>query len=200
MCWFAANVIVDLTHQTYLYDIQQMRMNYTSLIDTIDPTFISLSATAIYHCLSAWTTGKCRVMSEFAAQCVIQCTCDTRINNHKLNNECTDVFSYFSAYCLAFSSEIHAPKMDNVSTVIHWRIDSTAIDPATEQPLNNLGSMENHFHDSIAEELAAQHKNTFTRLSNFVPVTQASVQFSAVLLMGRSANASSSHPVGSSNN
>jgi hypothetical protein len=68
------------------------------------------------------------------------------------------------------------------------------------QPHSDLGSIVDHLLDYIPQVLTEEPNNTFTHLCSFLPATEASVQFSAVLPMGGFANASSSHPIASCNN
>jgi len=90
-------------------------------------------------------------------------------------------------------------KIDNIRSMIRWRIHSTGMDPAMAQPHNNQGSFDEDFLDYIPEELIEQPNNSCNPLSSFVAATEASMLYSAVLPMGGSAIASSSQPVPCSN-
>jgi len=61
---FVATEIVEHFHLTYFYGIQQIAMKDRLLIDTINPIFIAVTAMAIHHGLSAWTTSELRVPQE----------------------------------------------------------------------------------------------------------------------------------------
>jgi len=67
--------------------------------------------------------------------------------------------------------------------------------PVIAQPHNDQGSIDEDFLDYIEEELIELPDNWFNHLINFVATTEASMHISAVLLMGSSAIASSSHPI-----
>jgi len=71
--------------------------------------------------------------------------------------------------------------------------------PAMAQPHNNQGSFDEDFLHYVLEDLIEQPDNSFNPLSSFVAATEASMRFSAVLPIGGSAIASSSHPVPYSN-
>jgi len=151
------------------------------LIDKINPTFVALTATAIHHCLSAWTTGEFKVPPEFGPGGGAQCKCDTTNVNHAVNNACTDVFRHLDADFRSSSPEVQAKKIDNICSMIRRRIHSTGTDPAMAQPHNDQGSFDEDFLDYILEELIEPPDNSFNRLSSFVAATEASMQFSAVL-------------------
>jgi len=174
-------------------------MKDRSLIDTINPIFIALTATAIHHCLSAWKTAKFRVLPDFGPGGAAQHKCNTRNINHGVNNECTDVFPHLDADFRYSMPEVQAKMMDNISSMIRRRIHSTGSDPEMAQPQNDQGSIDEHFLEYLPEELIEQPDNSFNHLSSFVADTEASMWFSAVLPIGGSAIASSSQPVPCSN-
>jgi hypothetical protein len=128
-----------------------------------------------------------------------QCKCDTTKINHTSSNACTDVFRRPEADFRAFSPEVQARKIDNINSLIYQRIRSTGTYPAMTQPHNDQGSVDEAFHDYVPEELIEQPDNSFNRLRRFVAATEASMPFSAVLPMGRSAITSSSQPIPCSN-
>jgi len=100
--------IVNLTHWTYFYGIQQMGMNYRSLIDEINPTFIALTVMAIHHCLSAWKTGEFRLPPGFGPGGGAQRKCDSRTSYHIMSNACTDVVRHLETDCHLSSAEVQA--------------------------------------------------------------------------------------------
>jgi len=166
-------------------------MKDRSLIDKINPTFIALTATAIHHCLSAWKTGEFRVPPEFGPGGGAQRMCDTRNIHHAVINGCTDVFRRLDTDFRSSSPEVQAKNIDNIRSMIRWRIHSTGTDPAMAQPHHDQGSFDEDFLDYVPEELIEQPDHSFNRLSSFVAATEACMQFSAVL----PAIASSSQPV-----
>jgi len=170
-------------------------MQDRSLIDKINPTFISLTATAIHHCLSTCKAGEFRVPPEFGPGGGARRKCDTWNINHAVHDACTDVFCCLDADFLSSSPEVQPKKIDNIWSMIRRRIRSTGTDPAMAQPHNDQGSFDEDFLDYVTEELLEQPDNSFNRLSSFVAATEDSMRFSAVLL----AIASSSQPVPCSN-
>jgi len=113
-----------------------------SFIDTINPTVIALSATAIHHSLSARTTGEFKVQPKFCLGGGAQCKCDTTNINHMVHNACTDVFSCLDEDFHTSSTEIQAKKIDNIHCMIRQRIHSSGTDPAIVQPHNHQGSFD----------------------------------------------------------
>jgi len=184
--WFAVTEIVNLIHRTYFYGIWQMGMKHGSLIDKINQTFIALAVTAIHHWLSAWKTDEYRVPPQFGPGGGAQCKCDTRNIDHAMNTACTDVFRCLNVDFISSSPEVQAKKIENIRTMIHWRIHSTGMDPAMAQPHNDHGSFDEDILNCIPEELIEQPDNSFDCLSSFIAATEASMLFSAVLPMGRS--------------
>jgi hypothetical protein len=86
MCQFAVTEIVDLVYWTCFNGIQQMKMKDELSIDKSNPTFISLTATAIHHCLFAQTTAQVRVPPQFHQGDGAQCQWNMRNINHTINN------------------------------------------------------------------------------------------------------------------
>jgi len=149
---FAAIEIVDHIHQTYFYGIQHMGMRDTSSIDTINPTFTTLTAKAVHHCLSAWKTGKFRVPPEFGPGGGAQPNCNTKNVNLAVNTACPDVFRRCDEDFRPFSPEVQGKKIDTICSMIHPKIHATGIDPAMAQPHNDEGSFDEDFHDYVLEE------------------------------------------------
>jgi len=174
-------------------------MKDSSLIDKINPTFITLTATAIHHCLSARKIGEFRVPPEFGPGGGAQCKCDPRNINHAVKNACTDIFRRLDMDFCSSTPEVQAKMIDNIRSMICRRIHSTGTDPVMAQPHNNQGSVVENFLDYVPEELIEQPENLFNHLSTFATATEASRRFSAVLPMGGSAIASSSQPIPCSN-
>jgi hypothetical protein len=172
-----------------------MGMKARSLIDNINLTFIALTATAIHQCLSAWKTGECRNPPEFGPGGGAQHKCDTRNINDAGNDACTDEFRCLDVGFRSSTPEVHANKIDNISSLIRRKIHSTGTDPAMEQPYNHEGSFEEDFLDYVLKELIVQHDNPFNCLNSIVAATEASMRFSAVLPIGGSAIGSSSQPI-----
>jgi len=85
--------------------------------------------------------------------------------------------------------------MDDIPRMIRERFHKPGTEQAMAQRHNYRGSCDKHFLDYIAEELIKQPNNSFNPLRIFVPTTEASLQFTDVLPMGRSAIASSCRPV-----
>jgi len=166
---------VDLIHRTYIYGIRQMGMKYTSLIDTINLTFIALTVPAIHHCLSACKTGEFRVPPEIGPGGGAQCKCDTRNIHHVVNIACTDVFHRPDADFDSSEPEVQAEKIDNIRSMIYQSIHSTGTDPAMAQTNNDHGSLDEDFLDYVLEELIEQPNNSFKRHSSFVAATEASM-------------------------
>jgi len=115
--------------------------------------------------------------------------------NHAVNNASADVFRRPDANVRACLPDVEAKVIDNIHSMIHWGIHSTGTDRVIAQPYNNLGSFDEVFVDYVPEELIEQPDNSFNHLSSFIAATEASMQFSAGLPMGRSAIASSRQPV-----
>jgi len=174
-------------------------MKDTSLIDKITPTFIALTATAIHPCLSAWKTGKFRVLPEFGPGGGAQHECDTRNINDAVNHACTDVCRCLDADFGFFLPDFQAKMIDNICIIIHRRIQSHGMDPAMAQPHNDQGSFDEEFLHYVPEKLIEQPVNSFNCLSSLVAATEASMRFSADLPKGGSAIASSSQPIPCSN-
>jgi len=127
-----------------------------------NPTFITLPATAIHHCLSAWKTGEFRVPPEFGPGGEAQCKCDTRNINHVVNNTCTDVYHHYDTDFHCSSPEIRAKTIDHIRIMICQRIHSTGTDPAMAQPHNDQRSIDEDFLDYVPEELIEHvRKNIF---------------------------------------
>jgi len=169
------------------------------LIDTINPTFIALTPTAIHHCLLACKTGEFRVPPEFGPGDGAQCKCNRRNINHAVNNVCTEVFCELDADFHFSSPEVRAKKIDNIHSMICRGIHSAGRDPAMAHPHNDQGSVDEDFIDYVPEALIEQPDNSFNRISSVVAATEASMRFSVVLPMGGSAITSSSQPVPCSN-
>jgi len=174
-------------------------MKDRSLIDTINPIFIALTARAIHHCLSASQTMKFWVPPEFGPGGGAQRKCDTRNIKHAVNIACTDLFCRLVPDFRSSSSEVQSNMINTIHSMIHRRIYPTGTDPAMAQPHNNLGSFAEEFLDYVPEELIEPPDNSFNHLSSFVPASEAIMWFSAILPMGGSAIASSSQPVTYSN-
>jgi hypothetical protein len=118
--------------------------------------------------------------------------CDTRNINHAINNACTDVFRCLDADLYSSSEEVPVKLLENIPSMICCRIHSSGMDPATAQSHNNQGSFTEDILEYVPEMLILQPYNSGNCLCSFVPATDASMQFSAVLSMGGSAIASSS--------
>jgi len=174
-------------------------MKDRSLIDKIILTFIALTWMAVHHCLSAWNTGELRVPQEFGPGGGAQRKCNTSHINHAVNNVCTDIFRCLVGDFHSSSPEVQTRKIDNILSIICWRINSTGTDPTMAQPHNDQGSFDKDFLDYVPEELIEQPDYSFNHLSSFVAATEASRQFSVVLPVGKSAISGSSPSVPSSN-
>jgi len=174
-------------------------MNDRSLIDKINPTSIAFTGTPIHHWLSAWKTAGFRVPPEFGPGGRARCQCDTRNVNHVVNNAWADVCGHLDSGFCSSSPAVQAKNIDDICSIIRRRIHRTVTDPWIAQPQNNWGSYDQDFLNHILEELIEHPDNYFNRLSSFIPATEASVRYSAVLPMGVSAIASSSQPVPCSN-
>jgi len=129
-----------------------MGMRDTSSIDTMNPTFTTLTATAIHHCLSAWKTGKFRVPPEFGPGGGAQPNCNTRNVNHAVDTACPDVFRHRDEDFRSFSPEVQGKKIVTIRSMIHPRIHSSGIDPPMAQPHNDEGSFDDDFLDYVPEE------------------------------------------------
>jgi len=167
-------------------------MKDISLIDEINPTLIALTKTAIHHCPLAWKPGECRVEREFGPGGGAQHSCDTSNINHAVNDACRDEFHCLNVDLRSFLPEVQTRKIDNICSVMHRRIHSTGTDPAMAQHPNDQGSFDEDMLDYVSEELIGQPDICLIPLSSFVAATEASMQFSAVLPIGRSAIARSS--------
>ena len=170
-------------------------MKDRSSIDIINPTLIAVTATAIHHRLSGWTTAVFRVPPEIFPGGGAQCKCDTIDINDRVDNVCTDIFHRLDVDVRSSTPEVQAKMMDTISSMICRRIHSTGKDPAMAQHHNNQGRIDEHFLDYVPEEQTEQPNNSCNSLSSFVAGTVAWMQFSAVLPMGRPAIASSSQPI-----
>jgi len=93
-------------------------MRDTSLIDTINPGCIALTAIAIHHCLSAWETGMLTDPPEFGPGGGAQHQCDTRHFNQAVNNACTDVFCHLDMDFHFSSPVVQARKIHNSLSMI----------------------------------------------------------------------------------
>jgi len=107
-----------------------MGMKDRSLIDKINPTFITLTSTAIHHCLSAWNTGELTVPPEFGTGGVAQHRCDTRNIDHAVKNACTAPFLRLGAEFSSALVVVQAKKIANAYSMIRRKIHSTGLDPA----------------------------------------------------------------------
>jgi len=176
-----------------------MERKDSSLIDKINPIFITLTATAIHHCLLALKTGNFEILPDLGPGGGVQCMYDTRNINHVVNTTYTDVFRCLDADFCSFSPDVQAKKIDNIHCKIHQIIHSTGKEQAMAQHNNNQESFHEDFLDYVQEELIELPDNSFDSLSSFVADAEASMQCSAILPMGRSAIASSSQRVPYSN-
>jgi len=168
-------------------------------MDRINPTFNAITATAIHHCLSAWNAGDLRVPPDFGAGGGAQRKCHTRNINQAVINACTDEFrSLDPDFCFS-SPDVQAKQIDNIRTMIRWRIHSTGTDPAMAQPHNIQGSFDEDFLHFVPEELIEQPSSSSNPLSSIVAATEASMRFSAVLPISGSVIASGSQGVPCSN-
>jgi len=116
-----------------------MGMKARSLIDEINPTFFTLTTTAIDHCLSAWNTGKFRVPREFGPGGGAQCKRYTKIINHAGDNTCTDVFRSLDVDFSSSLLEVRAKKIDNICSMIFQRIHSTGNGPSNGRTSQRSG-------------------------------------------------------------
>jgi hypothetical protein len=124
-----------------------MEMKDRSWFDTINPTFIALTATAIYHCLSAWNTGTFRVPPEFGPGGGASHKCNTRKINHGVNNARTAVFPCQNADFRSSSPVIQAKKIDNIPSMIRQGVNSTGTDSVMAQSHNDQGTFDDDFLD-----------------------------------------------------
>jgi len=161
----------------------------------MNPTFIALTTMGIHHYLSAWATGKFRVLPECGTGGGAQCKCNTRNINQVVSHACTEGCCHLNADFRLSSQEVPNNKIDNICSKIHQRIHTTGMDPAMAQPHKDQGSCDEDFLDSIPEELVQQPDNSFNYLSSFVAATEQCMQFSAVVPMSWPAITSSSQPV-----
>jgi hypothetical protein len=95
-----------------------MGMKDRSLIDTINLTFIALTAMAIHHCLSAWKTREFRIPPEFRQVGGALPKCDTKYIDHAVNNECPDVICRLDVDFASSSPAIKANTIDNIRSMI----------------------------------------------------------------------------------
>jgi len=84
-------------------------------------------------------------------------------------------------------------------SIIRQRIPHTGMDPAMAQCHNNQCSFDENILDYVPEMLIEQPNISVNNLSSFVAATEAWLQSSAVLHMGRSAIARSSWLIHCSN-
>jgi len=155
--------------------------------------------TAIHHCLSAKKTGKFRVLPEFGPEGGAQRKCNTRNINHVVYNSYKDELCSLNTDFRFSSPEVQSKEIDNICSGISQRMHSTGTGPAMAQPGNNQGSFDEELLDYILQKQIEQPDNSFNHLSCFVVATEASVRFSAILSMERSAIASSSQLIPCSN-
>jgi len=146
---FAVTVIVDLIHWTCFYNIQQMGMKDTSLIEKINPTFIALTTTAIRCCPSARKTGMIRVLPEFGQQDRVPRQFNTRNINDAVNQAYTALFCHLNMDFRSSSQEFQAKMIDITHSKIRRRIHSTGMDPAIAQPHNHQSSLDEDFLDYV---------------------------------------------------
>jgi len=88
-------------------------MKDSVLFDTINPTFIDLTMTAIHQSLLAWNTGVFYVPPKFGLGGGAQYECDTRNLNLMVNNACKDGFHCLDVDFVSSSPEVWAKKIDN---------------------------------------------------------------------------------------
>jgi len=98
-------------------------MKDKSLIDTLNPTFIALTATAINHCLSAWKTCQFTVPPEFGPGGGAQRKYVTININHAVNDACTDVFLRLDVDFCSSLPKIQAKIIDIIRNMIRRRIN-----------------------------------------------------------------------------
>jgi hypothetical protein len=115
--------------------------------------------------------------------------------NHAVINAYPDVFHRLGINMLYSYPEDQARKIDNITTMIRQRIHSTDMDQAMSQHNHDQGSVDEDILEFILEALIEQPDNCFNWLSSFAATADASMQFSAVLPMGRSTITRSSQPI-----
>jgi len=170
-----------------------------SLIDIINLIFISLTAPTIHHCLSVYKPGEFTLPPEIGLGGGAQHKYNTRVINHLEMDECGDVFHLLNVNFHSSSPELQANKTDNIRSIIHQRIHSTGIDPVLSQPHHTQGRIDVEFLVYILKKPLERSNKSFKPLSSFIVATESSMQFSAVLPIGRLSIASSSQLIHSSN-
>jgi hypothetical protein len=92
----------------------------------------------------------------------------------------------------SFPPAVQVKELDNIRSMICQRIHSTGTDHAMGECHKDQSSIDEDSLDYIPEELIEQPDNSFNCLRRVVAATEASMRFSAILLLGGSAIASSS--------
>jgi len=146
------SIIVDHISRTYCYGIYPMEIEDSLLIDKINPTFIALTIMAIHHFLSAWKRGEWRITPQSGPGGGAQRKWETRNINQVAKNEHTAVFCHLNADFQSSMLVVQAKKLDNVCSIIRWKIYSTGIDPAMVQPHYDLCSMAENSLDYLLEK------------------------------------------------
>jgi hypothetical protein len=116
---FARTEIVNRIHQAYFCGIRQMGIKDTSFIDKINPTFITLTTTAIHHCQLAMKSGKSTVPPEFSRHSGGQHNCYTRSNTQAVDNWRTDVFHCLDVHFRPFSPKVPLNNIHNIRSMNH---------------------------------------------------------------------------------
>jgi len=169
------------------------------LNDKIHLTFITLTVTAIHYCLLAWKISEFWVPPDSGTGARAKCKCDTGNITHVVDDACQDVCPRLNLIFRQSSPLVQAKPIYSVRSMIRRRIHSTGTGPAMLQPQNDQDSVHEDFLDSMPEELIEQPNNSLKHLSCCVAATEAWMRFSAVLPIGGSTIAHSSHPVPCSN-
>jgi len=112
-CQFVVTEIIDFIHLTCFYSISQMEMKDRGLIGKINPTFIALTMTAIYHCLFVWKIGIFRVTPECGPGGGVQDHYNTRSIHH------VDITAYTVQFCsIEMDCYTSSPKVQ-----IKWNLE-----------------------------------------------------------------------------
>jgi len=127
-----------------------------SLIGKINPTFVTLTVTAMHLCRSAWNTGKVRIPPECSPGGGAQHRCNSSNIDHTVNDPGTDVVRHLNSDFSSSSPLIKDKMIDNIHRIIPRGIHHTSLDPVMAQPHNDHSSIDDDFLDYIPEMLIAQ--------------------------------------------
>jgi len=128
-------------------------MKDRSLIHKINLTFIAPTAATFHYFLSDWKTVECGLPPEFGPGGGAQRKYDTININYVIDNAYTDVFRHLVPDVHFFTPEVQANQLGSIRSMIRQRIYPTGTHPATMQPHDDPGSLEQDFVNYLMKQL-----------------------------------------------